>query len=817
MKSIKLIIVLFALNTVALSAQVSFADPVVINGHTIAIKALFSSDIDGDGDFDVLSASEDDNKIAWYENIDGFGTFSPQRLITTAALSPRSVFACDIDGDGDQDVLSASEDDDKIAWYENEDGNGNFGVQKVITDTADGAAVVYACDLDGDGDMDVIYASHDNNKLVWLKNIDGFGNFELGKVISHSIYGQKVIFGCDIDYDGDLDLLIGSDDNAVVRWWENLNGDGSSFDYHTITYGNPTARGSVFPYDINNDGYIDIITTASLANNISIYYNDGSGIFSWAANHISFSAFETPVDILVTDIDGDSLADVICTCPSDKLIYWFRNKDGYNFESRKILTDSIIGPWYLFSSDFNGDGYQDILTSSAYNDNQIIWIKNYNSGANFEIQQYITTCARGAQYVIAADIDNDGDMDVMSASWQDGKVAWYENLDGVGMFGSEIIISSSLRDVRCVFPCDIDGDGDQDILTSSPIYNLVVWFENTDGEGTFGAQQIISDTAGRVLSLFAVDLDNDMDVDVITADYDGDLLVWYENIDGMGNFSSQKIISNSAHAVNPIASYDFDGDGDYDILCASAGDDKIVWYENTDGAGLFGSAKIITSEVDNPNCIYACDIDGDNDFDVLSSSFHDGKIAWYENLDGMGSFGPQQLINDSTIVPRFVHACDIDLDGDMDALSMQEVNNLYWYENTDGNGNFGLPQLISSDNLGTRSIYTCDVNNDGDYDILTAVSHKITWIENLTIISVPHISKKTISIYPNPTKGKIYFDIGKNEIEIIKIYDLNGKLVLETSNLQTVGSLDISTYRSGVYIISIQTEKEIYSGKFVKE
>ena len=73
--------------------------------------------MDGDGDIDVLSASFEDNKIAWYEN-NGSQGFTAH-AITTAANGAISVFAIDMDGDGDVDVLSASASDDKIACYEN--------------------------------------------------------------------------------------------------------------------------------------------------------------------------------------------------------------------------------------------------------------------------------------------------------------------------------------------------------------------------------------------------------------------------------------------------------------------------------------------------------------------------------------------------------------------------------------------------------------------------------------------------------------------------------------------------------------------------
>ena len=76
--------------------------------------------------------------------------------ITTGAIGANSVYAEDVDGDGDIDVLSASEGDNKIAWYEN-DGNGNFTTH-IITTAADDAQSVYAIDVDGDGDMDVLSA-----------------------------------------------------------------------------------------------------------------------------------------------------------------------------------------------------------------------------------------------------------------------------------------------------------------------------------------------------------------------------------------------------------------------------------------------------------------------------------------------------------------------------------------------------------------------------------------------------------------------------------------------------------------------------------
>ena len=75
-------------------------------------------------------------------------------VITTTADNAHSVYAADVNNDGHMDVLSASYNDDTIAWYESE-GNESF-TKHVITASADGAESVYAADVNGDGYMDVL-------------------------------------------------------------------------------------------------------------------------------------------------------------------------------------------------------------------------------------------------------------------------------------------------------------------------------------------------------------------------------------------------------------------------------------------------------------------------------------------------------------------------------------------------------------------------------------------------------------------------------------------------------------------------------------
>ncbi|GAJ19923.1 unnamed protein product, partial [marine sediment metagenome] len=58
-------------------------------------------------------------------------------------------------------------------------------------------------------------------------------------------------------------------------------------------------------------------------------------------------------------------------------------------------------------------------------------------------------------------------------------------------------------------------------------------------------------------------------------------------------------------------------------------------YENL-GGGTFGSQQVISTQADRAVSVYACDLDGDGDNDVLSASHYDAKVAWYENLISAG-------------------------------------------------------------------------------------------------------------------------------------------------------------------------------------
>ncbi|KAH8049963.1 hypothetical protein JL721_11537 [Aureococcus anophagefferens] len=194
----------------------------IITDSANYVYSVFAIDVDGDGNVDVLSASRSDNTVAWYEN-DGSESFH-KHVITYWATRACSVFAIDVDGDGDVDALSASSffdgavSDNTVAWYEN-DGSESF-TKRVITTLADGAYSVFAIDVDGDGDVDALSASFNDDTVAWYEN-DGSQSFTK-RVITDSADEVWSVYAIDVDGDGDVDALSASEQDDTVAWYESL-------------------------------------------------------------------------------------------------------------------------------------------------------------------------------------------------------------------------------------------------------------------------------------------------------------------------------------------------------------------------------------------------------------------------------------------------------------------------------------------------------------------------------------------------------------------------------------------------------------------
>ncbi|MCF8217732.1 MAG: T9SS type A sorting domain-containing protein [Bacteroidales bacterium] len=445
-----------------------------------------------------------------------------------------------------------------------------------------------------------------------------------------------------------------------------------------------------------------------------------------------------------------------------------------------------------------------------------------------------------------ADVNNDGLNDVLFYSGAYG-FYWYENKGG-GNFSTKNKIyhwpnQSVGLPVQSVFPVDIDGDEDKDLLIGATNNNHVAVFIN-DGSGNFGAPNLITDSAKHAQCVHAGDLNGDNNPDVVSASGFNNEITWYEN-NGNGNFGYQNLISDSIDAYS-IDIEDIDGDGDNDVLAADY--NKVVWYKN-DGNGKFSYQKIFSATPADSigaiveNSAYAKDLNGNGRLDVLYEfrlDYSDGSnadnykymIAWHEN-NGSGSFGSQQVITDtiwngSSVDGRKLYPSDIDGDGDIDILTTyyyydvgnnQSINKIMWFEN-DGNGNFFNTQIIS-DSHTANFLYAADLDGDMDKDVISNspgnYGLSILWFENKGGVGVSNQTQQNFSLYPNPTTGLVKIS-AERQIKSLYVTDITGKILNKFDGLNTrKKTVDLSGLETGVYILQIHTEKGVSSAKVIKE
>ncbi len=761
-------------------------------------ESVYADDIDNDGDMDVVIASS--GMISWCENVDGTGSFSTPNIISTEVSSfSKNVYVSDLDGDGDNDVIFSEAVNNKLEWHENIDGLGNFGEQQVLDVGAGSVSEFYVKDVDGDGDNDIVYGKDTGSiTLGWLENEDGLGDFGENHPLFFNIQ-VTTLYVEDVDGDSDLDVVARVFN--TVSWFENTDGQGTFSSEKFVASSLPMR--SIYVADIDGDNDNDIVSSVANSDDKIVWYENLDGMGNYGGEQIITTAIADVKVVQVADINGDGDNDVVSASVGDDKIAFYLNTDGLgNFGNQQIITYSEVRrPNSIFSVDIDSDGDNDVLFAAT---REIGWYENTDGQGNFG--NPIIIASNGFfDYITSGDLDGDGDNDVICASGNiDNSIMWFENTDGLGTFSDAQFIAQNVQiGLVSILIIDIDNDGDKDVLFSSVVENKIVWYPNIDGQGTFGSELVISNSIDGPRCVYANDIDGDGDMDVLSASIFDSKIAWYENMDGQGNFGEQQVISTEAQQVVSIYADDIDGDGDIDVMSASNTDDKIAWYENMDGQGNFGAQNIISTLADRAYSVYAEDLDNDGDMDVLSASKWDNKIAWYENIDGQGGFGDQQVISNTSYSAEMVYAIDIDGDLDIDVLSVSTADDkIAWYENLGLNSNaisgkvsfdvdsndctsgevpFENVMLITTDGINSFSTFT---NANGFYklypdagDYETSVSFQTSNITvtptvynsdfigtgnidtaNFCVSSVNAVNDLNITIYPSIDDPRPGFD-----------------------------------------------------------
>ncbi|HEX7846939.1 MAG TPA: VCBS repeat-containing protein [Chitinophagaceae bacterium] len=291
---------------------------------------------------------------------------------------------------------------------------------------------------------------------------------------------------------------------------------------------------------------------------------------------------------------------------------------------------------------------------------------------------------------------------------------------------AQLPVADLLNNSMDVVSADIDKDGDEDLIIASEFRQNLILIN--DGKGKFS-----NGTEGRLPrknhdseDIAVADFDKDGDLDIIFVSEDDRIHEYYLN-DGKGFFTdvSERLAFQST--ANSILEGDFDKDGDIDIIIGNEGQD--YFYAN-DGKGNFKDETALRLPVDNTTTqdIEAADVDGDKDLDLVFGN-EDGNKLYLNNGKGLFTDATQQLaLPEGEEETRKVDIADIDKDGDLDIFFSnvnfrRTKNSANRVLVNDGKGNFTdqtRQRFIADNNFHTADAQFIDLDGDGYLDLIVA-------------------------------------------------------------------------------------------------
>ncbi len=721
-------------------------------GAASAAREIKLADLDGDGDLDALIVNYNQTDHIWLNN--GDGTFTSDTFGATAGnRRSNAVDIGDLDGDGDLDAIVVKSNAQDEIWLNDGGADFSLGQSFGAGTTSPGFVTLFSNDvalgdLDNDGDLDAIVLRTINfgnnvSQEIWLNN--GDATLASTGFLPSTSYARVEVG--DLDGDGNLDALI-SDGSSGLLWLG--NGDGS---FSTSSAGLTAAlRSSAFALgDLDGDGDLDIMAGRNSLYGNAAWLNNGTASFT------ERSLFDSPssnnaLGTALGDLDGDGDLDAVIVNSNSSNEIWINDPLPFiiglspdkNTSSAAVDGDIQIDFLHTMATGtlttatipthanliVYGSQTGHLGTSAAVSfidDDETVLI---NPAADFKAGEQIMVTVTGANkwpsgqitqatvysFLAAAgggstvfassgfgtgesvdlafgDLDGDGDLDAIVATYYKPQEIWLNN--GDGSFSSSTFGDVFKSDVALG---DLDGDGDLDAILSGYFgYAQEIWLGNGDGSfssSTFGG--------GGSQAVALGDLDGDGDLDAVIANYSGEAQELWLNR-GDGSFVSSSFGGGDSRG---LAIGDIDGDCDLDLVIANYGGADHIWLN--DGHASFTSSSF--GDGDGRD-VALSDLDGDGDLDAIIARSNTADDIWKNN--GTGGFAQASLGGASSIG---VALGDLDGDGDIDAIigkdgGAQEI----WRNN--GDATFNSKTFGGGD---TRGLNIGDLDGDGDLDAVIA-------------------------------------------------------------------------------------------------
>jgi hypothetical protein len=733
------------------------------------------ADVDDDGFLDVLAAAYDDDRIFWWRNTDGTGTNWTEHLIALGLNSASDVIASDIDGDGDRDVVGTGPVAGRVLWWENIGGAGTNWIQRVVDNSVAGPMDLDIADMDGDGDADILCAADDllssSDRILWWENADGNGSNWVEHVVDAAFSGAGSVDAADCDKDGDLDIVGGT--SAVngtapdIKWWENLDGAGGNWATHRVGDGRFSRVYDVATADVDRDGDSDILGVAREDNDVSWWENlNGDGTL-WRENIIT-TYFNGAGAVAAADIDGDGETDVaVAATDGDAVAWWENSLDGRAVFASPTDTNEIVesatarcfvtntpyahGATQYVCVGWTGTGsvpptgtVPSVGPFALTGDTVITW--------NWKTQYWLNVSSQSNGWVDTADGWHDRGTELTLLATPDhlhAFVRWTGEVPASSATNNPVRLPmDQARSIAAVFRA-VDhivtpSSGPNGAISPTGLVGVVT------GEGAVfrmipDIQYHVADIQIDGLSVGAsntyvfTNITNDHTIHVVFA------LNAYRftvtNAAGVCHLATDLSVAFSGHRLtSPIDSPtslrvgDIDSDGDSDLvavaLATNSASRELLWWEN-DGAD---STNWVSHAIwtNTPGSTFAAvgDIDQDSDPDLLVVASNELHLLRNDLV-------PVTNWLDSLVTTNYPHIQDLvvaDMNGNVirDLVAVASPGTVVWWENMDGTGGTWFGREVATDFDGAACVRAVDVDGDGHTDIVGAATsrNEIVWWRN---------------------------------------------------------------------------------------
>jgi hypothetical protein len=773
----------------------------------VIYSSVAHSDVDGDGDQDVLIAGENSSSeliTNLYLN-DGQGNYLEVQDNLFERVKYGSIVFVDVDGDLDDDVFVTGENSffSPVTKLYLNDGQGGFAEEPTPFVDRVRFSSIAAADVDGDDDMDLLVtgfnSSQDFISKLYLNN--GQGQFTLSPDNSFEGVRSGAIAFADVDGDIDKDILITGQTEAsgfIAKMYIN-DGMGGFMELENTPF-EGVSNSSVAFSDVDGDTDIDVLITGQNSSYdlvTNFYYNDGFGNYFLQGNNPFDNMAEGA--IAFSDVDDDGDEDLLFTGDTDNISFgvsklFFNDGEG-NFTEEECTPFYDVRNSSVAFIDIDGDLDLDALILGRYLSSRYFAKLYTNDGqGNFREVQGTPFVGTEDSSIESGDIDGDDDLDIIITGNIGNCYATKLYVNGGNGNFSEIKETPFEAGIaNSLALADVDGDNDLDVLltgfnnSNESFTQLYI----NNGQGNFSESQgpEILDVHLSAIAFGDVDGDTDLDLLLTGLSSIGRTAKLYLN-DGLGNFTIAQNTPFDGVQNGSVAFGDIDEDMDLDVLITginSANEHIAKLYAN-DGLGGFVEAQDTPFEGVVGGPVAFADIDGDDDQDILISGIRENGASGimtklYVN-NGQGDFLelPNPAFEDlpfNGIGYTDLKFSDLDADGDQDLLLTGGGPTLEprtKYYNNDGVGNFSEVEDNPFVDVTRSSAEPFDMDGDSDIDVL--------------ITGYTSSGDIVARLYEN---GAVNFLSGNSCNEVITINSLFGQAINQPQTSQLFDNSDYSS------------------------